>query len=106
MKQRSREHLDVLQNIEFALVDGYRNDPSIDDRDVFEALSASLNDREPGEQPVSGLVTALRAMRQFREDITDDVWRDALRVVVDSVKRHSDLRPRETSYLSFAGRYV
>jgi hypothetical protein len=106
MKQMSREHMDVLQNIEFSLVSGHRNDPSIDDRAVFEALSASLSNREPGEQPVSGLVMALQEMRQYREDITDDVWREALRVVGDSVKRHSELRPGETSYLSFAGRFV
>ena len=106
MKQMSREHLDVLQNIEFSLVSGYRKDPSIDDRAVLEALGASLSNREPGEQPVSGLVMALRAMREYREDITDDVWREALHVIVDSVKRHSELRPGETSYLSFADRFV
>ncbi len=49
---------------------------------------------------------ALRAMRENREDITDDVWREALHVVADSVKRHSELRPGETSYLSFASRFV
>ena len=55
---------------------------------------------------MASLVMALRAMRQLREDLTDDVWREALRVVADSVKRHSDFRPGETSYLSFAGQFV
>ena len=106
MKHISRDHRDVLQNIEFALVNGHREDPQIDDHDVFEALRASLNDTEPDEEPVAGLVMALRAMRQLREEITDDVWREALHVVADSVKRHSELRPGETSYLSFTSKYM
>jgi uncharacterized alpha-E superfamily protein len=106
MKHMARDHEDVLQNIEFALVNGHREDPEIDDRDVFEALRVSLNDGETDEERVDGLVMALRATRQFREDITDDVWREALRVVADSVKRHSERRPGETSYLSFAGQFV
>ena len=55
---------------------------------------------------VADLVGALEAIRQFREDISDDVWHDGLRVVRDSVHRHSRLRRGETGYLAFAGQYV
>lgn len=106
MKRMAREHEDVLQNIEFALVNGHLDDPGIDDRAVIEALQVSLTGSEPDDERVDGLVMALRAIRQFREDIDDAVWRGAIHVVADSVRRHSALRPGETSYLSFVAEYV
>jgi hypothetical protein len=106
MKRMAREYEDVLQNIEFVLVNSHRDDPEIDDRAVIEALQASLTDAEPDDERVDGLVMDLQAMREFREDITAAVWRDAIHVVADSVRRHSELRPGETSYLSFVSQYV
>ena len=106
MKRMAREHEDVLQNIEFALVNGHRDDPDVDDHAVVEALQASLTDVPHDDPRVDGLAMALRAMRQFREDIDDATWIQALRVVADSVRRHSELRPGETSYLSFVSDYV
>jgi uncharacterized alpha-E superfamily protein len=106
MKRMAGAHEDVLQNIEFALVNRHREDPGIDDRAVDEALRCSLNDTEPSDARVADLVGALEAIRQFREDISDDVWHDGLRVVRDSVHRHSRLRRGETGYLAFAGQYV
>jgi len=43
LKRMPRDHLDVLQNIEFILVTGYREDRSIDDRIVADALKAAIN---------------------------------------------------------------
>ena len=106
MKRMAGAHEDVLQNIEFALVSRHREDPGIDDRAVDEALRCYLNDTEPSDARVADLVGALEAIRQFREDISDDVWHDGLRVVRDSVHRHSRLRRGETGYLAFAGQYV
>ena len=49
MKQMSRDHLDVLQNIEFALVTLAREDRSIDDRMVDAALREEMQRGEAGE---------------------------------------------------------
>ena len=43
LKQMPRDHLDVLQNIEFILVTGYREDRSIDDCIVADALKEAIN---------------------------------------------------------------
>ena len=47
MKLMSRDHQDILQNIEFILVSGYREDQSIDDRIVAEALKAAIAGASP-----------------------------------------------------------
>ena len=106
MKQMSRDHEDVLQNIEVALVRRHREDPRIDDRAADEALRAALHGTMPTHPRAADLYESLTAIRQLREDIPDDVWRDGLRVVDDSVRRHSQLRPGETSYFEFAGQFV
>jgi hypothetical protein len=106
MKQMAREHEDVLQNIEFTLVNGHREDPAVDDRTAFEALRAARNGKEPEEPRPARLFAELAAIRQFREDIDEGVWRQALQVVEESVKRHSDMRPGETEYLKFAAEFI
>ncbi len=106
MKRMAGEHQDVLQNIEFALVSRHRKNPRIDDRAVDEALRRCLNGMEPTDAQTSELVKALSEIRQFRAELPDDIWRDALRVVRDSVHNHSQLRRGETGYLSFAGQFV
>jgi hypothetical protein len=106
MKQMSRDHLDVLQNIEFTLLGRHRRDPSLDDRVMSEALRAAVSNIAPHDPRIADVHEALAAVRQTREDVSDDVWRDALRVVDESVRTHSRLRPGETSYLSFIAHYV
>src|SRR5689334_11935920 len=49
MKSMSRDHLDVLQNIEATLVSAARQVENIDDRTVDEALGLALRGKEPGE---------------------------------------------------------
>jgi len=61
-KRMARDHLDVLQNIEFTLVSAHR--------------------------------------------VSDDVWRDGLRTVLQSVHRHSDLRPGSRAYLDFVSDFT
>jgi hypothetical protein len=101
MKQMARDHEDVLQNIEAVIIARYRADGNVDDRAVDEALRACMGGK-PADDPVAAdLVKDLEAVRALREDVPDDVWRDGLQVVHDSVKRHSQLRPGETSYLEF-----
>ncbi len=106
MKQMSRDHLDVLQNIEFALVRSYRDDQRVDDQMVDAALRACLSGEEPDDPQVIAIVASLAEVREMREDISDDIWRDALRVIEESVRRHSERHPRETSYLDFAAKYI
>jgi len=47
LEQMTRSHQDILQNIEFILVTGYRNDHSISDCIVADALKAAIPDAVP-----------------------------------------------------------
>jgi hypothetical protein len=105
MKRVARDHEDVLQNIEFVLVNGTGDDPELDDRTVALALRACLVGKG-AEHPGAGrLVRQLRELRETRTELSDDAWRESLRVVLESVDRHSSYEPGETSYLDFAGEF-
>ncbi len=109
MRKMARDHQDVLQNIEFALVTGHRKDPEIDDSKAIAALTASLAGVDPetlDDHRVSDLVKALATIRQLRAELPEDVWREGLRVVKESIRRHSDLQPGETKYLDFVKEYI
>ena len=101
LKRMPRDHLDVLQNIEFVLITGYRDDRSIDDRIVAHALEAAINDNVPDDPRSVSLNDGLENIRELRSDISDDIWRDALRTVLQSVHRHSSRRPGARDYLDF-----
>lgn len=106
MKRMARDHLDVLQNIEFVLVSGYRSDRSIDDRIVADVLRAAILDAEPQDIRAQSLNESLEDIRVLRSDIPDDIWRDGLRTVLESVHRHSSLKPDSRGYLDFVSDYV
>ena len=106
MDRMHRDHLDVLQNIEFVLVTGYREDRAVDDRIVAEALKAAIHGEIPAEGPGQSLCEGLNAMRDFRADVSDATWRDALRTILQSVSRHSNARAGETGYLDFVKDFV
>ena len=106
MKHMTRDHLDVLQNIEFFLVSGYRSDQSIDDCIVADALIAAILDAEPEDSRARSLNENLENIRELRPDIPDDIWRDGLRTVLESVHRHSSLKPGSRDYLDFVSDYV
>jgi hypothetical protein len=109
MKHMTRDHLDVLQNIEFTLVTRARHDLSIDDNILDRALRICMNpvESEDDSDPrVVELCAALEAARAFREDVPEKIWRAGLRTVDDSVRRHSDLGPGEKSYLQFVEPYI
>jgi hypothetical protein len=106
MKRMSRDHLDALQNIEFALITCYRDDHSIDDRFVADALQAAINDTVPEDPRAKTLNEAIENIRLLRSDVPDDVWRDGLRTVLQSVHRHSDRRPGATDYVDFVSDFV
>ncbi|KPK77479.1 MAG: hypothetical protein AMJ79_02995 [Phycisphaerae bacterium SM23_30] len=100
------EYGDVLQNVEFALVSAWRHDPEIDDRLVAAALKAAINGAVPANQIAADLVDSLAGVRQFRGDISDNLWTDGLKVVLNSVHNHSNLRPGNRGYLNFAGSFI
>ena len=109
MKRMTRDHIDVLQNIEFTLVDAARHDPTIDDRMIAEVLRIGLNRGivpDDADDRVLWMWERLEAMRSTREDVTDAQWTAGLNVVNQSVRRHSDLMPGETGYLDFVSEYV
>ncbi len=104
MKSMSRDHLDVLQNIEFTLVNAARRTEGMDDRVVDEALGLALRGREPGEDADALAVAVyemLEEMRAFREDVPDNIWHAGLKTVRQSARRHSTPAPGENSYLRF-----
>jgi hypothetical protein len=106
MRQILRRHGDVLQTIEFVLVTRFQEDSGMDDRAASAALRACLCDGEPVETRIAEIVEGLSAVRDFRLSVSDEVWRDALRVVDDSVHRHSKLLPGESTYLEFAAQFL
>ncbi len=102
----ARHHLDVLQNIEFVFISGYRSDRSIDDRIVADALRAVILDTEPENDRAQSLSESLESIRELRADISDDIWQDGLRTVLQSVHRHSSLKPGCRWYLDFVSDFV
>ena len=101
-----RDHQDVLQNIEFALVSAYREDRRIDDSIIAETLRSAIRGQEPESVLAGQLRIRLEGIREMRADIEDDLWLDGLRVVLDSLRNHSDAKPGSIGYLSFVSRYV
>lgn len=106
MKQMTRDHSDILQNIEFILLEYHSEFPETDDRLLAEALRASLGGGEPAAPRAEEIVDRLAALRRTRDDVAEDLWRDGLRVIRDSIRRHSELRPGETTYIKFVSQYV
>jgi uncharacterized alpha-E superfamily protein len=106
LKRMTRDHVDVLQNIEFAMISAYEKDGSIDDRIIAEVLHAAIRDEEPESARAQSLNEELEEMRNLRADVTEDIWRDGLRTVLQSVQRHSDLRPGERNYLDFVSGFI
>ena len=106
MRRMSRDHVDVLQNIEFTLARHMREDPTVDDCVVFSALQAVLLAEPPDDPRAADILVSLAAMRQLRSNTPDKIWRDGLRVVCDSVRLHSSLRPGAREYLNFVSPFV
>ena len=106
LKRMTRDHHDLLQNIEFILVSGYREDGSIDDRIISDALKAAIRGDTAEYALAESLNEDLEEMRLLRSDVSDDIWRDGLRTVLQSVQRHSNLRRGEREYLDFVCDFI
>jgi len=106
MRHMSRRHLDVLQNTAFALVRSWREDPSVDDGVVHRALRAAMKGERPQEPNARAITEDLASIRQWRDDVAERVWHDALLTVDESVRRHSLCRPGEREYRRFVAPFV
>ncbi len=102
----TREHHDVLQNIEFALMSAYQNDPEIDDKDVAVTLKTVLAGEVSEDEALRSMVEKLAEIRRMRADITDDLWNDGLKVVLESVHNHSEVRTGDRGYLRFVQSFM
>jgi hypothetical protein len=105
-RKMTTDHVDVLENIECILVDAYRQDDEVDDRVVASALNASIHNRLPEDEIVKTIFNRLYAMRIQRSDVSDEIWTNGLKVVLESVHTHSDIQTGDTDYLDFAAMYI
>ena len=106
LKQMTRDHVDVLQNIEFSIVSTCRNHDDIDDRMIASALKTAIDGSEPVGELSAALVNDLAGFREMRPSVQDDIWTKGLKVVLESVHTHSDRKPGDRDYLAFIRNYV
>src|SRR5271155_2707752 len=80
MNHMTRDHLDVLQNIEAILVGYASKVASVDDRTIDEALGILRRNKETienAELHVKGICLYLDDIRARRGDVSDTIWFDA-----------------------------
>ena len=109
MKSMSRDHLDVLQNIEFTLVNHAREEPRSMIGSSMRRLRWPSGVPNPARIPRNSSSSSWRcceAMRDFRSDVPDNIWQGGLKTVRDSVRRHSTLSPGEKAYIRFVEKYI
>ena len=99
-------HADVLNAVESALVQAGRLSEQVDDRTCSIALRASIAGTESNHPQAHQLVEELAFRRSGRPDVSDELWLDALRVVLNSVRRHNQCREGDIDYLSFATAFI
>jgi hypothetical protein len=105
-KRMIRDHMDILQNVEFSLVNAAKDSSEIDDSVIEQILRHAIHSK-PSEDPVvTWALNLLKEMRQQRSDISDQIWSDALRVIYTSLRRHSSCEPGCRNYLRFVSAYV
>ena len=102
----TRDHLDVLQNIEFSIVSTCRNYGDIDDSIIASALKTTIAGSDPVGELSAILINDLVQIRQMRASVPDNIWTDGLKVVLHSVRNHSDAQPGDRDYLAFIKNYV
>jgi hypothetical protein len=105
-REMTTRHTDVLQNIEFILVEAYRENEEVDDHAVASALKAVINGHIPEDPLPKMIFDKLYAMRVQRGNVSDEIWTKGLKVVLESVHTHSELSPGDTDYLDFAAVYI
>jgi len=105
-RKMTRDHVDVLENIEFVLVQAWREHPGIDDCLVEDALDAAIAGDTASDPLSDMMLEQLNSVRLMRSDIDDKIWKAGLKVVLKSVHNHSDAMPGERDYLVFADQFI
>jgi hypothetical protein len=105
-RKMTTDHADVLQNIEFILVEAYRENEDVDDPVVASVLKAAIIDQRPAGELTGMIFDRLDAIREQRDDVSDEIWTSGLKVVLESVRTHSDMQAGDTGYLDFVSPYV
>jgi hypothetical protein len=92
------EFLDVLQNIEWAIVAIYEDDPALDDRAVLTAIDALLREYRSegaGRSPAVWLPERARAVHDFCRRMCE--WRLGRQALHEGEANTEGPRPRELS---------
>jgi tRNA isopentenyl-2-thiomethyl-A-37 hydroxylase MiaE len=108
-REMTQNHIDVLENIEFAIVNAWRENRQIDDKAVAAALKAVIKSEEPKNILSCLLVKALEGARLIRSDVSEEIWAKGLKVVLESVYTHSPadvIEQGDTYYLEFADMFI
>lgn len=105
-RKMTRDHTDVLQNIEFAIVTAWREHPEIDDRAVAHALKSAIAETEPAGKLAEVVADALENTKLLRGEMDENLWGAGLKVVLESVHTHSEMQPGDTDYLDFVRAYI
>ena len=105
-KEMTKNHVDVLENIEFAIINVWRENPLIDDKAVAAALKAVIKAEEPKDIMSCLLKKALEGARLIRSDVSDEIWTKGLKVVLESVYTHSEAEEGDRFYLEFADMFI
>jgi|GEM_PF-1377277 len=106
-----RDHPDLLQNIEFALVETWKEDVSVDDAAAYEALRAVREDDAAHSPPAASAAAAVRAIFDWRQSLEPDglsraLRRAACKKIMRSIRNHSGCTPGERGYLCFVSPFV
>jgi hypothetical protein len=78
----------------------------MDDRVAEEVLRQAITGGSSQDPTVQWALEVVAVVRQHRPDASDSLWRDALRVIYASLKRHSSCKIGETNYLDFTAQFV
>jgi hypothetical protein len=94
-------HTDLLLNIEGIILETWQYVTGLCDHWTHLGLIGAMRNDMPDHPCSLMLFEALKKLRQQRDDVDDELWLDALRVVDQSVRDHSSLRHGDRSYLTF-----
>jgi len=108
-REMTLNHIDVLENIEFAVINVWRKNKQIDDRAVAAALKAMIKGEEPKDILSCLVKKAIENARLICPDVSDEIWTKGLKVVLESVCTHSPadvIEQGDTYYLEFADMFI
>lgn len=105
-KEMTENYLDVLREIEMSILLTCKSNDEIDDRVIVSALETAIAGTEAEEQLPALLVNNLTQTRKSKITVGNDIWIKGLKVVLQSVHTHSDIRSGDRDYLTFILNFV